>query len=694
MFSNNGSDASALRRRVTVAGIALIVLIIAADSYEAWQDYVRVTTDNARTQTALSRAVAEQTARMVQEVDIALSSNPGWPLDAGNQTDRPRMQQLLGRIMRLPFVHSAAIAGKDGQVLAQTGSDTALPVLLAAEVFTVPQGSRDKTLYIDRLQTSGGDGQKTFALSQRIESSSGAFAGVVIAKVSFDYLADLYSRIASTPDTSIVLMRSDGGVLSQNPQAARAAADGAESRSARVLSEQPVEGYPLKVVVSRWQSDVLKPWITEERSSAARTLSLAALAAILLAVLRSALDRQEKADSERLRLEQELAAVQRVEALGLLAASVTHDFNNVLTAIIGYAELTREALAGDSASASNLDRLLAAGERARLLVRQVLTFDPRRSLSYKPTRLEPIVTEAAQQVQATLPQNIELRISGLEPTSSVMGDNMEIHQVLMNLLANAVHAMPAGGILQIRCDSMDIHETRNMALGRVRPGRWLCLSVIDSGVGLADAQIMSIFEPFYTTRPPTLGTGIGLTVVRNIILRMNGALDVSSRLGAGTRMAVFWPYIEIPLPDTDPTRTADDGTGETVMVIDDERELVGLTEELLASMSYEPVGFSDGRSALDAFRHDPQRFDVILTDERMQPMRGLDFARQIRELDGDIPIILMTGHRNAELDARAAALGIVEIIDKPLRVQTLREALARRLGRAERAPEASGTMPG
>ncbi len=694
MFSNNGSDASALRRRVTVAGIALIVLIIAADSYEAWQDYVRVTTDNARTQTALSRAVAEQTARMVQEVDIALSSNPGWPLDAGNQTDRPRMQQLLGRIMRLPFVHSAAIAGKDGQVLAQTGSDAALPVLLAAEVFTVPQGSRDKTLYIDRLQTSGGDGQKTFALSQRIESSSGAFAGVVIAKVSFDYLADLYSRIASTPDTSIVLMRSDGGVLSQNPQAARAAADGAESRSARVLSEQPVEGYPLKVVVSRWQSDVLKPWITEERSSAARTLSLAALAAILLAVLRSALDRQEKADSERLRLEQELAAVQRVEALGLLAASVTHDFNNVLTAIIGYAELTREALAGDSASASNLDRLLAAGERARLLVRRVLTFDPRRSLSYKPTRLEPIVTEAAQQVQATLPQNIELRISGLEPTSSVMGDNMEIHQVLMNLLANAVHAMPAGGILQIRCDSMDIHETRNMALGRVRPGRWLCLSVIDSGVGLADAQIMSIFEPFYTTRPPTLGTGIGLTVVRNIILRMNGALDVSSRLGAGTRMAVFWPYIEIPLPDTDPTRTADDGTGETVMVIDDERELVGLTEELLASMSYEPVGFSDGRSALDAFRHDPQRFDVILTDERMQPMRGLDFARQIRELDGDIPIILMTGHRNAELDARAAALGIVEIIDKPLRVQTLREALARRLGRAERAPEASGTMPG
>jgi signal transduction histidine kinase/CheY-like chemotaxis protein len=683
VFSNSVSGASALRRWVTIAGITLIALIVAADSYEAWQDYVRVITDNERMQTALSRAVAEQTARMVQEVDIALSSNPGWPLATGDEIDERRMRQLLARIMRLPFVHSAAITGKDGQVLAGTDAFDSQGDLGDDDLFTAPRGSREKNLYIDRLQTALKDRQKTFALSQRIESSTGAFAGVVIARVSFDYLAALYSRITSTRDTAIVLMRADGAVLSQNHPAAGPAADGADATSQRVVIEQPVEGYPLKVVVSRSQSHVLKPWVKEERSSAARTLSLAALAAILLAVLRSALNRQEKADRDKLRLEQELAAVQRVEALGLLAASVTHDFNNVLTAIIGYAELTRETLGSESPSAPNLDRLLAAGERARLLVRRVLTFDPRRSLSYKPTRLEPIVAEAAQQLQATLPPNIELRISGLDPSTAVLGDNMEIHQVLMNLLTNGVHAMPAGGTLQIRCESMDINETRNMALGGVRPGQWLCLSVIDTGVGLADAQIMSIFEPFYTTRPPTLGTGIGLTVVRNIILRMNGALDVSSQLGTGTRMAVFWPCIETPLAAADPTGAADDGTGETIMVIDDEKELMGLTEELLASMSYEPVGFSDGRAALEAFRHDPKRFDVILTDERMQPMRGLDFAQQIRAMDADIPIILMTGHRNAQLDARAAALGIAEILDKPLRVQTLREALARRLGRAE-----------
>jgi signal transduction histidine kinase/ActR/RegA family two-component response regulator len=679
VFSNSASDAGALRRRVTIAGIALIVLIVAADSYEAWQDYDRVITDNEHTQTALSRAVAEQTARMVQEADIALSSNPGWPV-AGDETDERRMRQLLTRIMRLPFVHSAAIAGKDGQVLASTDAADSLADLRGMDLFKVPQESRDKALYIDQLRAGLKDERQTFALSQRIESSNGAFAGVVVARVSFDYLAALYSRITSTPDTAIALLRADGTTLSQYQASAKPSSN-ADSAAQRLMVEQVVEGYPLKVVVSRSRSNVLKPWVQEERSSAARTLSLAALAAILLVVLRSALDRQEKADREKRRLEQELAAVQRVEALGLLAASVTHDFNNVLTAIVGYAELTRETLGNDSPSTPNIDRLLAAGERARLLVRRVLTFDPRRSLSYKPTQLEPIVIEAAQQLKATLPPSIDLQISGLEPSITVQGDSMEIYQVLINLLSNAVHAMASGGELQIRCELLDINQTRNLALGRLRPGRWLCLSVIDTGVGLAEAQIKSIFEPFYTTRPPALGTGIGLTVVRNIILRMNGALDVSSQLGAGTRMAVYWPRIDTPTAAA-PKRAADDGTGETILVIDDEKELVGLTEELLASMSYEPVGFSDARAALEAFRHDPKRFDAILTDERMQPMRGLDLAQQIRETDAYIPIILMTGHRDAQLDARAAALGVAEILDKPLRFQTLREALARQLERA------------
>jgi signal transduction histidine kinase/ActR/RegA family two-component response regulator len=692
-------DAGTLRRRVTIAGIALIVLIIVADTYEGWQDYRRVITDNENLQVALTRAVTEQTARMIQAVDIALSSYTAWPTATAQNSDQGRMGQLLSQIRRLAFVRSAAVAGMDGQILASTeGEEQDQRILEDLEVFRAPQHAQDSTLYIDKPRKNAKDGSMTFALSQRINSPEGAFAGIVVARLSPDYLAAFYARVNVNSDTSILLARDDGVALAQYPLGAQSAADELIAPAAlpasfpaeqvryvqseghaRIAVSQRVAGYPVVVVVSRSLADILQPWIQEERSSAARTLSLAVLAAILLIVLRSALNRQERIDLEKHRLEQELAAVQRVEALGFLAASVAHDFNNVLTAIIGYAELARETGAPKSASAANIDRLLSATERARLLVRRVLTFDPRRSLSYRATPIASIIREVSQQVQATLPASIDLQLFGLELSATIFGDATEIYQVVMNLCSNAVHAMPSGGSLQVRLEVLEVRESQVLALGQLRAGRWVCLAVIDTGIGLADDQISSIFEPFYTTRQSTHGTGIGLTVVRNIILRMNGALDVSSRLGSGTRMAVYWPSIDVPADLPRAAKSAGDGAGETILVVDDEKELVALTEELLASLSYEPVGFSDARAALDAFRHDPKRFDAILTDERMQPMRGLEFAALIHEIEPELPIIMMTGHRDAELDARASAAGIAEILDKPLRVQTLREALARHL---------------
>lgn len=697
-------DAGTLRRRVTIAGIALIVLIIAADTYEGLQDYHRVMTDNENLQLALTRAVTEQTARMVQEVDIALSDYTQWPATVREAREDARIRRLLSQIMRLPFVQSASVTGADGRVLAGTRTQDANESLEDLKVFTIPRRAQDNALYVDKPRIEAADGSMTFALSQRINLADGSFAGIVLARLSLEYLARFYARINVNSDTSIILARDDGVILAQYPLTAHSPVDNSAGSSValglfpteqvrytqsrgdvRVAVSQKVAGYPIVVVVSRSRADVLKPWIQEERSSAARTLSLAFLAAILLLVLRTALNRQERVDQEKHRLEQELAAVQRVEALGFLAASVAHDFNNVLTAIIGYAELAREAVAAEPASAANIDRLLDATERARLLVRRVLTFDPRRSLRYRPIQVAPVVAEVSHQVRATLPASIDLQTSGLDLAATIYGDATETHQVAMNLCSNAVHAMPSGGSLKIRLEILDLRDSMVPALGQLHAGRWVCLSIVDSGIGMAADQATSIFEPFYTTRQSTHGTGIGLTVVRNIILRMGGALDVSSRLGAGTRMAVYWPSIETPVDLRRAAQLAGDGAGETIMVIDDERELVAITEELLASLSYEPVGFSDARAALEAFRLDPRRFDAILTDERMQPMRGLDFAKLIHVMDPDLPIIMMTGHRDAELDARAGAAGIAEIIDKPLRVQTLREALARQL-RAKKQP--------
>ncbi len=712
-------ETTALRRWVTVAGVALIVLIIAADSYEAWQDYRRVVLDNEHIQVALSRALTEQTERLVQEVDVVLSDYAAWIVstDGRSAGEQSMSARLNARIASLPFVSSAALVGADGRLRARTRDERgAERSLQGLDVFAIPAHASDDRVYIDKPQTAS-DGAQTFALSRRVDSADGTFAGVVLARVAFEYLAGFYAGVNVTPDTSIRLARDDGITLVEFPRSGRdhgisragepqssgwrpgnRQTDGShpgDTRSnerinhpvvdgrERIEISQRVEGYPIVVEVSRSRSSVLQPWIQEERSSAARTLTLAVLAAILLIALRAALQRQEHTDQERHRLEQELAAIQRVDALGFLAASVAHDFNNVLTAIVGYAELTRE-MAEEPALLANVDRLLAATERARLLVRRVLTFDPRRSLVYRPTRIAPIIVEVSQQVRATLPASIDLNLDLLAPDAAILGDATEIHQVVMNLCSNAVHAMPLSGTLQIRLETLDVQEPRALALGRLIPGRWVCVSVIDSGIGLAEDQIGSIFEPFYTTRQPTHGTGIGLTVVRNVILRMNGALDVDSRLGLGTHMAVYWPSTDIAEVAMRQARL-ESGAGETIMVVDDERELVALTEELLASLSYEPVGFSDARAAIEALRHDPNRFDAVLTDERMQPLGGMEFAKLVREVAPRMPIILMTGHRDAGIDRLANDLGISEILDKPLRVHTLREVLARQLDKESQA---------
>jgi CheY-like chemotaxis protein len=250
----------------------------------------------------------------------------------------------------------------------------------------------------------------------------------------------------------------------------------------------------------------------------------------------------------------------------------------------------------------------------------------------------------------------------------------------MNLCTNAVHAMPAGGRLEIRLEAIDVQVERDLTLGKLRPGHWIRVSISDCGMGMTDEQLGTVFEPFYTTRKHEQGTGIGLTVVRNIILTTNGALEVESRLGAGTRMSVYWPGIDVSAGPRESMRVP--GRGQTIMVVDDEAELVTVAEEVLASLGYEPVGFADSGAALEAFRHAPRRFDAVLTDDRMAILRGIDFAMFIHQIVPDIPVILMTGHRDIETDQRAREVGIAEVLDKPLRVETLRMSLGRQLQHA------------
>ena len=678
------TDSRPLQRWVTGAGVLLIILMVGADTYEAWGDYQTAIQRSEDSQLAIARATAKQTARMVQEIDVVLADQAAAP------------DRLRADVTRFPFVHSMELFDHNGHMLASTSATAHTDVDYHERLFfTTLQHAAAGTLYIGK---PAGQDYRTFALGRAIRWRDGAFAGVVLARVAFEYLTDFYSTISV--DSSIRLLRTDGVVLAQYPRSASTTGDdeavssalAAKMRGSELVQQDPqssenaqlrvlrrVQGYPLIVELTQPMSNVLSPWRHQEVSSGARTLTLAALAGALLVVLRSVLRRRDRLEEERRRLERGLRDSQKAEAVGFLAASMAHDFNNVLGAIVGYAEVARTQVDPDARVTTTIDGLLAASERARQLVRRVLTFDPHRSVKHGAIAVEPIATEALALLRPGLPSSIKITPPAHGNAGLIKGDATEVHQVIMNLCTNAVRAMPRGGELTVRVESTQVDKPRDLTLGRLQPGCWLHLSIQDTGIGLGTENLHSIFDPFYTSRAAgEEGSGIGLTVVRNIVSSMGGAIEVQSTPGVGTTMSVYWPLLQPPAASADAQpATPETGEGQAILIVDDEPELVRLAEEIVASLGYEAIGFSDPTTAIESFRRAPARFDAVITDERMPVLHGTILAGMIHELRADIPILLVTGHRERQTDARALRAGIIEILDKPLRAGALRAALGR-----------------
>jgi signal transduction histidine kinase/ActR/RegA family two-component response regulator len=677
------TDSRPLQRWVTGAGVLLIALLVGADSYEAWQDYRTAILRSEDSQLAIARATAEQTARMVQEIDVVLADQAAAP------------DRLRADVTRFPFVHSMELFDRNGRMLASTAPGAHMDVDHHERLFFATLLHAQPGMLC--IGKPAGQDYRTFALGRAIRRRDGAFAGVVLARVAFEYLTDFYSTISV--DSSIRLLRDDGAVLARYPTGASTTNDEAISsslaarmRGSELVRRDPqsgtspqlrvlrrVQGYPLIVELTQPMSSVLSSWRHQEVSSAARTLALAGLAGVLIGVLRSVLRRRDRLEEERRRLERGLRDSQKAEAVGFLAASMAHDFNNVLGAIVGYAEVARTQVDPDARVTATIDGLLAASERARQLVRRVLTFDPHRSVTHGAIAVEPIATEALALLRPGLPASIKVTPPAPGSAGLIKGDATEVHQVIMNLCTNAIRAMPRGGELTVRVATVQVEAARDLTLGRLQPGGWLHLSITDTGIGLAPEQLQSIFDPFYTSRTAgEEGSGIGLTVVRNIVSSMSGAIEVQSTPGSGTTMSVYWPLLQPATTCANAQRAAQPaGEGQAILIVDDEPELVRLAEEIVASLGYEAIGFSDPTAAISSFRRAPSRFDAVITDERMPVLHGTTLAGMIHEQRADIPILLVTGHRERQTDARALRAGIVEILDKPLRAGALREALGR-----------------
>jgi signal transduction histidine kinase len=396
-------------------------------------------------------------------------------------------------------------------------------------------------------------------------------------------------------------------------------------------------------------------------------------------IFASAIER-ERGEAERQALEARVHQAERLEAIGTLAGGIAHEFNNILGAILGYCEIGLEQLQKPSASRRYLQQIMKAGKRAQGIVEQILTFSRHSDPQHRPIEASPLVAEALDLLRASLPATVSIQTHVGPDGARLMGNATEFQQVVMNLCTNAAQAMEGRGAIDVTLDTIDVPDAQSLSHGVLPAGGYIRLAVTDTGPGIEAAVMERIFEPFFTTKSPGRGTGLGLATVHGIVTQHVGALNVISRRGAGSTFEAYFPQTdEIASEDTKVEAAAPLGHGETILLVDDETPLVMVGEEMLAGLGYEPVGFQKSTAALAAFHADPQRFDLVLTDETMPDMTGTELATALHQVRPDLPIVLVTGHIGPIPPRGLEAVGIREVLKKPLLSNPLADCLARHL---------------
>ena len=319
----------------------------------------------------------------------------------------------------------------------------------------------------------------------------------------------------------------------------------------------------------------------------------------------------------------------------------------------------------------NLQEVLTAGHRAKHLVLQILTFSRQAGQGKKPTPIHMVIREALKLLRATIPSTIEIRQS-LKTEATILGDPTQMHQVIVNLCTNAEYAMrETGGILKITLEDVEVTEDLARMISGLQVGPHVRLKVKDTGSGMTPEVLERIFDPFFTTKPIGEGSGMGMAVVHGIVTGHGGAIVVDSVLNKGTKVEVYLPTVPTPVLD----RSVDQGPipigKETILFVDDEETIVHLGKELLTQLGYTVEIHTSSVRALNIFRKDPHRFDLVITDQTMPALTGEALSRELLRIRPDLPIILCTGFSHVMSAEKAKALGIQAYLMKPLAIRDL-----------------------
>jgi len=382
---------------------------------------------------------------------------------------------------------------------------------------------------------------------------------------------------------------------------------------------------------------------------------------------------------ERAKLEAQMRQTQKMEAIGTLAGGIAHDFNNILGIIMGFTEISMMEHKQKGGDSDALDQVMKAIDRAKDLVRQILTFSRQGEHAPRALQLSVVIKEALKMLRASLPTTIDIR-QEISSRGLVNADPTQIHQIVMNLCTNAAHAMREhGGFLEVELidEDLDLQSPHPELV----PGPYVRLLVRDSGCGMSRDVIARIFDPFFTTKALGEGTGLGLSVVHGIVSSYGGAVTVQSEPGKGSTFSVYLPRIQMA-----PGKPPEEGscllpTGEErVLFVDDERLLAELGTKMLTPLGYQVTTATNSREALDRFRSDPSAFDLVITDHTMPGMTGAELAREVLHVRPDMPIILCTGFSENITEEKAGAIGIRKLLMKPLALRELAETIRKVLG--------------
>ncbi len=382
--------------------------------------------------------------------------------------------------------------------------------------------------------------------------------------------------------------------------------------------------------------------------------------------------------TERKRLNEHFVQAQKMEALGQFSGGVAHDFNNILAAISGYTELSRMILKGNAEVHDHLGAVLKAIGRAADLVRQILTFSRRDTQVRRIVKLDTVVAETLNLMRALIPTTIEFDTAIAPDVPSVLANANQIHQVLMNLGINAWHAIgDRPGRLKMEVERFAVSVEYAATKPRLQPGDYVRLSVSDTGCGMDPATLRRIFEPFFSTKAPGAGTGLGLSVVHGIMDSHDGAITVHSEPGEGTVFRLYFPVHcgEAATPNPTMEGVAPRGSGERILVVDDEEILALMLQKTLLALGYEVECMTDSTAALALVRSDPGRFTLVVSDQTMPGMTGLALASELQLIRPGLPVILMTGYSLSLTAERIEEAGVRQLILKPVTIRSLGRAV-------------------